>query len=88
MPMGRMHHAGGKPDTPSCSTCHTADPTKTGRTRPGKEIAPMSGVTNPKRFTDAADVEKWFRRNCSDVLGRECTTLEKGDFLAYLLGLE
>ena len=50
----------------------------------GEPIDPMSA---PGRFTDPAKVEKWFKRNCSDVLGRECTALEKGDSLAYLLGL-
>lgn len=80
-------HAGGKPDTPSCTSCHTPDPTKTGKTRAGKDIAPMAASANPKRFTDAADVEKWFKRNCSDVLGRECTAPEKVDVMTYLLGL-
>ena len=80
-------HAGGKPDTASCTACHTTDPKKSGRTRAGKEILPMAASANPKRFTDAADVEKWFRRNCNDVLGRDCTVVEKGDVLAYLLGL-
>ena len=80
-------HTGGKADTPSCTSCHTTDLKKSGRTRAGKEILPMAASVNPKRFTDAADVEKWFRRNCLDVLGRECTAVEKGDVLAYLLGL-
>jgi hypothetical protein len=30
-------------------------------------------------------VEKWFRRNCNDVLGRTCTPSEKADVMAYLL---
>ena len=45
----------------------------------------MAASANPKRFTDAIEVEKWFKRNCGDVLGRECTAIEKGDVLAYLL---
>lgn len=81
------NHVGGRKETPSCTSCHTADPAKAGRTRAGKEIAPMAASANPKRFSDAAEMEKWFKRNCSDVLGRECTVLEKGDVLAYLLGL-
>lgn len=80
-------HAGGKAETPSCTSCHTTDLTKLGKTRAGKEIAPMAASVNPKRFTDPAEVEKWFRRNCGDVLGRECTNAEKGDVLAYLLSL-
>lgn len=80
-------HTGGKPDTPSCTTCHTKDLTKTGETRAGKPIEPMAASVNPKRITNAADVKKWFSRNCPDVLGRECTIVEKGDVLAYLLSL-
>ena len=77
-------HAGGKPDTPSCTTCHTSDPRAMGKTRAGKPIDPMAKSVNPNRFTDPAKVEKWFRRNCNSVLGRECTANEKADFLAYM----
>lgn len=80
-------HSGGKPDTPSCTTCHTADPRAQGRTRAGKTIEPMAVSANPARFTDPAKVEKWFRRNCNSVLGRECTAAEKGDFIAWLSSL-
>ena len=74
----------GSGDTPSCSTCHTTDPTNLGRTRVGKAIKPMAVSANPDRFTDLAKVEKWFRRNCNTVLGRECTPAEKGDFIAFM----
>ena len=40
-----------------------------------------------ERFTRPDKVEKWFRRNCNDVLGRACTASEKGDVLAYLMSL-
>ena len=72
----------------SCSSCHTSNPRQPGRhASTGKEIAPMAPAANPVRFTNAAKVNKWFRRNCKDVLGRECTLAEKGDVLTYLLGL-
>ena len=74
----------GNPDTPSCSTCHTKDPTKSGMTRAGQAIAPMAVSVTPDRFTDLAKLEKWFRRNCDTVLGRECTPSEKGDFIAFM----
>ncbi|MFZ3088460.1 MAG: DUF1924 domain-containing protein, partial [Methylotenera sp.] len=54
----------------SCSTCHTADPRNQGKTRANKVIEPMAPIVNPQRFTDAAKVEKWFGRNCKDVLER------------------
>lgn len=78
-------HAGGKADSPSCTSCHTKNIKGLGKSRAGKDIQPMAASVNPKRFTNLADVEKWFSRNCSDVLGRECTTTEKGNVLAYLL---
>jgi hypothetical protein len=68
----------------SCATCHTSDPRRAGRTRANKAIDPLSPDVTPARFTDAAKVEKWFRRNCDDVLGRPCTALEKGDFVTYV----
>lgn len=77
-------HSGGKPDTPSCTTCHGADPRQAGQTRAGKVIEPMATSVQPTRFTDAEKVEKWFGRNCASVLGRECTAIEKGDFITYL----
>ncbi len=80
-------HTGGKPDTPSCTTCHTPDPTKAGQTRTGKVIDPLAPRANPVRFTDTAEVEKWFGRNCNSVLGRECTPGEKADVTAWLAGL-
>ena len=73
----------------SCATCHGATPTASGRhARTGKTIAPLAPTVNPERFTDAATTEKWFRRNCNDVLGRECTPQEKGDVLTWLLALK
>ncbi len=79
------HLSSGKPDTPSCTTCHTTDPKKTGQTRAGKDIEPMAASANPKRYTDRAKAEKWFGRNCNNVLGRECTATEKGDFITFML---
>ncbi|HUL06343.1 MAG TPA: DUF1924 domain-containing protein [Candidatus Acidoferrum sp.] len=79
-------HAGGKPDTPSCTSCHTPDPTREGQTRAGKQIAPMAISRTPDRFTDPEKVAKWFGRNCNSVLGRDCTAAEKGDVITYLAG--
>lgn len=70
--------------TKSCASCHTADPRQAGKTRVGKRIEPLAPSANPARFSDAAKVEKWFRRNCMDVLQRECSAQEKGDFIAWL----
>jgi hypothetical protein len=80
-------HTGGKPDTPSCTTCHTEDPRKTGQARTGKAIEPLAPSANAARFTDSAAVEKWFGRNCDSVLGRPCTAGEKADVIAWLSSL-
>ena len=76
----------GKPETPSCTTCHGATPFSSGETRTGKVIEPMAVSKTPARYTDPKKVAKWFRRNCNSVLGRECTSQEKVDFLSYMSG--
>jgi cytochrome c peroxidase len=70
----------------SCASCHTASPTVEGKhASTGKLITPLAPAFNPDRFTDTAKADKWFRRNCNDVMGRECTAGEKADVLAWLL---
>lgn len=73
----------------SCASCHTSTPTGEGKhASTGKVIAPLAPAFNSDRFTDTAKTEKWFRRNCNDVLGRECTAGEKADVLSWLLTLK
>ena len=70
----------------SCSTCHGTPPTNTGKhAATGKTIGALAPAFNADRFTDPAKAEKWFRRNCNDVVGRECSPGEKADVLAWLL---
>jgi len=70
----------------SCSSCHTENPTAMGKhAKTGKVIDPLAPSANAERFSDLAKVEKWFKRNCNDVLNRVCTPQEKGDLLTYLL---
>lgn len=72
----------------SCASCHGATPTGAGRhAATGKAIEPLAPTANAQRFTDAGKTEKWFRRNCNDVLGRECSPGEKADVMAWLLSL-
>ena len=73
----------------SCASCHGQPPTAEGKhANTGKAIAPLAPAFNAKAFTDTAKVDKWFRRNCKDVLERECNAGEKADVLAYLLSLK
>ena len=76
--------ASGKSETPSCTSCHTNSPFKDGQTRAGKTIAPMALSKTPDRYSDPKKIEKWFRRNCKSVLGRVCSTREKGDFILFM----
>ena len=73
----------------ACATCHGASPKGLGKhVRTDKQIEPLAPSANAKRFTEYATVEKWFRRNCKDVLKRNCTAAEKGDFITYLLSVK
>lgn len=69
----------------SCAACHTDKPAQAGEhivTR--KSIKPLAPSANAERFTDPAKVEKWFKRNCKEVVGRECSAGEKADFIAFV----
>ena len=73
----------------SCASCHGTPPTADGKhASTGKAIKPLAPAFNPQVFTDSARVDKWFRRNCKDVLSRECSAAEKADVMAYLFSLE
>ncbi len=73
----------------SCASCHGNPPTAAGRhASTGKALDPLAPGFNPKSFTDTARVDKWFRRNCKDVLQRECSAAEKADVLAWLVSLK
>lgn len=73
----------------SCSSCHGTPPIREGRhATTGKSINALAPAFNPRSFTDSARSDKWFRRNCKDVLNRECSAGEKADVLAYLLQLK
>ena len=70
----------------SCASCHENPPNhETKHIVTGKVIKPLAPSASPARFTDEAKVDKWFKRNCNDVLGRECTAQEKADVLSWLM---
>jgi hypothetical protein len=72
-------------DRITCGTCHGADLKQPGKhNKSGKVIEPMASSVNPERYTELEKVEKWFTRNCKQVLRRECSAQEKGDVLRYL----
>ncbi len=73
----------------TCASCHGAVPSQAGQhASTGKAITALAPAFNPERFSDPAKAEKWFRRNCNDVAGRECSAAEKADVLAWLMTLK
>lgn len=83
----RTQWKGGDERTPACTACHTDNPRQSGRNaKTGRPIDPVAVSVNPKRFTDAGEVEKQFARDCKNVLGRECTAREKGDYITFMMG--
>ena len=55
---------------------------------PAAKAAGARAVFTTTLEPDSARVDKWFRRNCKDVLSRECTPAEKSDVIAFLLSLK
>lgn len=73
----------------ACTACHTDNPKAMGQhVKTHKSIDPLAPVAQKDRFTDPAKVEKWFRRNCQEVLARACTAQEKADFTAYMISVK
>lgn len=70
---------------PACTSCHTDSPLNAGQHAiTGKSVKPLAVSANAERFSDSAKVEKWFGRNCKEVVGRACTPAEKADFVTYM----
>lgn len=73
----------------SCASCHDSLPNhETKHIVTGKVIQALSPSRNSARFSDPAKVEKWFKRNCNDVLARECSAQEKADVLSWLITIK
>jgi hypothetical protein len=69
-----------------CVACHRFQALSSeGMLRIRRQFLPLAPSANPDRFTDPAFVEKWFRINCRMLMQRECTPLEKGDVITWLL---
>ncbi|MFN4310359.1 MAG: DUF1924 domain-containing protein [Ferrovibrio sp.] len=83
----RGSFTGGDARTPSCVSCHTADPRQPGRNaKTGRPIDPVAVSVDPRRYTDATQVDKHFTRDCKSVLGRDCTWPERGDYITFMMG--
>ena len=70
----------------ACASCHTANPADNGKhVVTGKPIRPLAPSVNEKRFASIDKVEKNSTKHCNDIIGRDCTAQEKGNFIAYLI---
>ncbi len=70
---------------PNCTVCHGKNLKADGKhVVTDKRIDPLSPAVNKERFTSSKKVEKWFKRNCTEVVGRECTAAEKADFIQFV----
>jgi len=70
---------------PNCTVCHGKNLKADGKhVVTDKRIDPISPAANPERFTSSKKTEKWFKRNCTEVIGRECTAAEKADFIQFV----
>lgn len=76
-----------KGENRGCTSCHTKDLGKAGRTKAGKRIEPLSPSVTKDRFTESKKIEKWFKRNCKWTLERQCTAEEKGNLMTFFLSL-
>jgi len=79
----------GKSGKVSCSSCHTDNPAGQGEdVNTHKKIKSLAPAIDPKRFSDINKVEKNFEKHCLDIIGRDCTAQEKGDYITYLLTIK
>jgi len=70
----------GKKDTPSCTTCHSKDPTQIGETRAGKVIEPMAISTNPERYRSLKKSKNGFEETVNQFLAENVMPQKKGTF--------
>ena len=72
-----------------CRACHvTLHKPSAGRSMTIREVQPFAPSEYPDRFTNEWKVEAWFGWNCKLLLKRECTSLEKGDLITWLMTIE
>jgi cytochrome c peroxidase len=73
----------------ACASCHTTNPANVGKHIVTKKpIKPLAPSANPERFSDVDKVEKNFEKHCLEIIGRDCTAQEKGNYIAYMLSVK
>jgi len=73
-----------------CRACHVINDWEHPDPKHAKKriIDPFAPSANALRLTDAYRVDSFLKLNCLLLMQRECTTMEKGDVIAYLLSIE
>jgi hypothetical protein len=73
-----------------CRACHGMPDTGSFEDIPKirRQFLPLAPSANSRRFTDEWFVEKWFRKNCGLLLKRDCTPVEKGDVITWLVSFK
>lgn len=72
-----------------CRACHvTFHEPASGRSATVGDIRALAPSANPDRFTNEWKVEAWFDWNCKLLLKRQCTPVEKGDVITWLLTID
>jgi Domain of unknown function (DUF1924) len=73
-----------------CRACHVINDWENPDPKHAKKrvIDAFAPSANPKRLSDPQHVETFLKLNCLLLMKRECTAREKGDVLAYLIGIE
>jgi len=73
----------------ACTDCHGDNPAAIGKhSETKKKIASLSPAVNPKRFSNLKKTEETFDKHCNDILERNCTSQEKGDYIVYILSIK
>ena len=69
-----------------CRACHVMfDRWPNGIPRMRRQILAFAPAENPERFSSDVMVERWFEINCRYLLKRDCTPVEKGDLITWLM---
>ena len=71
----------------NCASCHIADPREEILAHKSKVLCRQCHVINDSEHPHPKDA-KLGKRNCEMMIGRECTTQEKGDIIAWLISVK
>lgn len=73
-----------------CRQCHVINDSERPHPKDAKlrKILPLAPSANSKRLTNIEHVEEFLKPNCKMVIGRECSTQEQSDIIAWLISVK